>query len=388
MRDTIIIDLPRSFENLFVSKKKRATGFLLHKHIYDLYLGYSMSGIDKTYFSTIIPYQAKQKIEEDLFRTKSSIENREDIVVNLKEKIISFDKQKIIISSPLIIPSGFEFKVKAGTIIDIVNGGKIISYAPLNFIGTKQDPIKIFSSDEKGQGVLVLSGGMQSELKHVFFNHLTNPKHGYWGITGAVTFYESPVNLKNVSIKNNRCEDALNIVRTTFTMKNCTISDTQSDAFDGDFVTGIISTSTFDNLGNDAIDVSGSDLKISNVQISNAGDKGLSAGEDSQITVSNVNISSSEIGVAGKDLSNVTIKDLKIIDTKLGFTAFQKKPEFGPSNITVTGLIMEGVETKYLVESSSSLFIDGGKIKTSKNVKDRMYGVEFGRSSEETRNSQ
>ena len=66
-------------------------------------------------------------------------------------------------------------------------------------------------------------------------------------------------------------------------------------------------------------------------------------------------------------------------------TAFQKKPEFGPSQITVTNVKMENVEMDYLVESTSSLLIDGKKVETSQNVKDRMYGAEFGVSSDETR---
>ena len=105
------------------------------------------------------------------------------------------------------------------------------------------------------------------------------------------------------------------------------------------------------------------------------------------MTIDGVDISNSAIAIAGKDLSIVNAKNLKISKTKLGFTAFQKKPEFGPSKITVHGISMMDIETKYLIESSSSLFVDNIKIETTQNVKDRMYGVEFGRSSAETRNT-
>ncbi|MCK8481786.1 right-handed parallel beta-helix repeat-containing protein [Psychroserpens algicola] len=386
--DTIIFNLPRSFENLFVSKKKKITGFVLHKHIYDIFVSYSLLGLEQNKLASIIPYQEKEYIEKDLFRDKTFINNHKDLVINNKENIISFKKDSVTISAPLVIPKGYVFQVKAGTKIDIVNGGKIVSYSPLKLRGNKEKLIEFYSSDKKGQGILILSEGLESNLTYVEFNNLTHPKHGNWSVTGAVTFYESPVKLEHVSVKNNTCEDALNIVRTSFTMKNCLISGTQSDAFDGDFVKGTISDCKFNNLGNDAIDVSGSDLIIEKVIISNAGDKGLSAGEDSKMQVNDVQISKSEIGIAGKDLSIVKGENLTIIDTKLGFTAFQKKPEFGPSNITVTGVTMNGVEMKYLIESSSTLLVDGEKIETTQNVKDRMYGVEFGRSSAETRNSQ
>ena len=106
------------------------------------------------------------------------------------------------------------------------------------------------------------------------------------------------------------------------------------------------------------------------------------------MTVNNVKITNSEIGVAGKDLSTVNAKNLEIRNTKLAFTAFQKKPEFGPSNIVVNSVVLDGVETKYLIENTSSMKVDGVIVETAQNVKDRMYGVEFGVSSDETRNRQ
>ncbi len=387
-KDTLAFDLPRSFENLFVTKKKKETGFVFHKHVFDIFLSYNINGLANIQYATIIPFQPKEQVKEDLFRKEIDYNNHDFLQINEKEKIITFNKDSVILSSPLVVAKGYRFVLAPGTNIDIVNGGKIISHSPLYFNGTKTKPITIGSSDKKGQGVIVFSDQIESKLKHVHFDHLTNPKHGNWSVTGAVTFYESSVQLDNVSIKNNRCEDALNIVRTNFIMKNCVISGTQSDAFDGDFVNGTVLDSQFKNLGNDAIDVSGSTIFIKNVVISNAGDKGLSAGEDSKMIVNNVEILDSEIAVAGKDLSIVNVNKLNIANTKLGFTAFQKKPEFGPSNITVKGINMEGIETKYLIESSSSLIVDGEKIETSQNVKDRMYGVEFGVSSDETRNSQ
>lgn len=387
-KDTIEINLPRSFENLFVSKKNRQTGFILYKHIYELYLSYSVLDFDNIYFASIIPYLKQEEVPEDLFRIPSTIETRNDVVIYKKKNIITFKSKEITITTPLIIPKNYKFVLVEGTTIDILEGGKIISHSPISFNGTKQNPIIIKSSDKKGQGILVLSKGQPNVVNYTTFDYLTNLDHGFWNVSGAVSFYESPVILNYVTISNNRCEDALNIIRTNFEMNNCTLLNTQSDAFDGDFVKGTIKYSKFINLGNDAIDVSGSDLEIVGVQISQAGDKGLSAGENSKMTIKNVSISKSEIAVAGKDLSIVDINKIIIENSKLAFTAFQKKSEYGPSNITATEVDLRNVEINYLIENTSNLLIDGKKIESSQNVKDRMYGVEFGISSDETRNKQ
>jgi hypothetical protein len=386
-KDTLTINLPRSFENLFVSKKKKIVGFVLPKHIYELSIQYRIAGLNRASAAPIIPYQKEGKAQDDLFRTAGFINNHKSIIVDEAKREISFSKDSVVISSPLVIDKGYTFKLNPGAVVNIVDDGKIISHSPLNFVGTRNKPITVYSLDSKGEGLLVLSRHKKSILKHVIFDNLRNPTQGNWGVTGSVTFYESPADLQHVVIKNNKCEDALNIVRTNFTMNQVAISNTQSDAFDGDFVNGSILNCQFNNLGNDAIDVSGSDLLIRNVVIANAGDKGLSAGENSKMKINGVQISDSAIAVAGKDLSIVNAKNLKISNTQLGFTAFQKKPEFGPSKITVNGISMSNIETNYLIESSSSLFIDNKEIETTQNVKDRMYGVEFGRSSAETRNT-
>lgn len=376
----IDIPLPRSFENLFVHKKSKTTGFKLSKDIYDLKVVFSFIGLDSIHRVSIAPYIASEVKKDDLFRTSPTIKLNKNLVIDQKKKEITF-LDSIIIDTPLIIPPGYILKAKSGTKINILDGGKIISNSPLKFIGTKKSPVEIYSSDKKGQGILVLADKRNSYLKYVSIKHLTNPSHGNWTVTGAITFYESPVKLEYVSISNNRSEDALNIVRTNFFMSYCTLKNTKSDAFDGDFVEGIVKDSNFINLGNDAIDVSGSDIKITNVTINKAGDKGLSAGENSKMTINNVTINNSEIGLAGKDLSIVEGKNLTIRNNKLAFTAFKKKPEFGPSHIKLTKVKLDSVETIHLIENKSSLHFNGKEATTLKNVKSKMYGVEFGKSS-------
>ena len=69
---------------------------------------------------------------------------------------------------------------------------------------------------------------------------------------------------------------------------NTTFSSAKSDAIDSDYSTGNIKNSKFINIDGDAIDTSGSNVEIFGVKILNIGDKGISAGEESIVTVSNI----------------------------------------------------------------------------------------------------
>lgn len=383
----MVFDLPDSFDNLFVQKKKKTTGFIFEKDIFDLFVGYSIVGTGQIKYNHITPFSDFDERAEadDIFRKESDLSQFDFIYVDDVKKEIGFASDSIVLNKPLLFPEGYLVKAQEGLKINILAGGKIISKSPLLFAGSANTPIEIQSSDGKGQGIFVVGAKGTSELSHVNFNNLTNQMHGLWDLTGAVVFYESPVNLDYVRIENNSCEDGLNIIRTHFTLSNSTIRNTQSDAFDGDFVQGTVSNCTFENLGNDAIDVSGSTLKLIDLKIIGAGDKALSAGEDSKMTGTGIRIDSSEIAVAGKDLSVVYLDGLEISNSKLGFTAFQKKPEFGSSDIEAKNVLLTQVETHHLIENRSSLLLNGELSATIDQVKEQMYGVEFGVDSKETR---
>ncbi len=327
----------------------------------------------------------------DLIRTKANAASFQFIRINERAKTISMLPGSHSLNRNLVIPKGYKFIVVEGTKIDLLNKAKILSYSPVEFLGSPEKPVIVESTDGSGQGLLVISAAHPSSedstkeetysswLENVIFRGLSNPEQAEWSVTGSVTFFESPVMISNVLFESNKCEDALNIVRSNFVVKNSEFSDTFSDAFDGDFVKGKIMNSRFLNSGNDAIDISGSSIRVSEVEIIRAGDKGLSAGENSFMKVNDIIIKDVELAVASKDMSETEIDNITIENTKVAFTAYQKKPEFGPGFITVHGLKMSKVDKKYLIEDSSAVTVNGKTVKSKEaKVKDKLYGAMYG----------
>jgi len=204
-----------------------------------------------------------------------------------------------------------------------------------------------------------MCSGSGSVLRHVIFQDLSNPSCGGWSLTGAVTFYESPVDIKYCRFLDSKAEDALNIIRSDFEINRSFFSGALFDAFDADFCEGMVTDSFFTGCGNDAVDVSGSVVELRNVSVDGAGDKGLSVGEKSKMMVRNMEIRNAGIAVASKDLSEICGSNFVISNCNTGFALYQKKTEFGPATINISGVAMNEVNMPYMIKDGSELKIDG-----------------------------
>jgi hypothetical protein len=308
----------------------------------------------------VIPFK---KMDEDVFGS-TTIRTTDNMAsfdfIGEDRASIFFNGEKVRIDEPLFIPQGKTLHISAGQQIDLVKQAFIVSRAPVIFEGTELQPVRIFSSDGSGRGLLVLQAQERSILTHTIFDGLDTPRSGFWELTGAVTFYESDVDISNGTFINNASEDGLNIIRSDFTIANSYFSNTASDAFDADFCTGVISGSTFENTVNDAIDVSGSAITVRDTNCRENGDKGISAGENSQVNLQSVFIDQAVVGIASKDLSTVTGDDVNISNTRIALTLYVKKTEFGPAEMTLENLSISGnIDLEYLIQPGSTLVIDG-----------------------------
>jgi hypothetical protein len=282
----------------------------------------------------------------------------------------------------MIIPAGYRLVAAPGTRLDLVKGAAIVSRSPLDWQGTDDDPVIVESSDGSGQGVAVLQAGEPSVLRHVHFRGLANPEVAGWELTGAVSFYESPVEITRTTFQANRSEDALHVMRTRFSLDSVTFLDTSADAFDVDFGTGSVLRSRFINCGNDGVDASGSVLTLEDVEVQTAGDKGVSAGEVTTLEGRRLRIHGAAIGIAAKDKSVIRLADVQLDGGQVGITAYRKKSEYGPAEIRINGLNMRGQAVPYMIERFSSLTVDGRAVPADRfMVADSLYGAVYGKAS-------
>ncbi len=273
-----------------------------------------------------------------------------------KNKVVF--KGDLIIDKLVLIPDSYEVMVMPGTTIEFKEGGGLIATNSFFALGTAAQPIHVFCSDSSSNGITVLNGD-EAILEYVTIDGLSNLDYDNWKLTGALTIYETKTEMSNCTILNNNCEDALNIIRSNFNINDLYISDTYSDGFDADFCSGVVNNSKFERTGNDCIDFSGSTVLLKDITIIASGDKGVSGGEASTLTLENISIKGAVTGVAAKDGTSIKGKEIHIYDTEYGCAAFRKKAEYAGASIELDKSEISQTGKDVLVELGSVIVLNG-----------------------------
>jgi len=340
----------------------------------DLKVNYKLFGSSVLRSENIFPwpYISVESLAEDFIRQEPNMEEFDFLIVDDDQARIMVKPGNWEINSNIIIPSGFTVYCSEATELDLKNNAMILSYSPLEFYGSDDSPIVITSSDSSGQGITVLNTGKWSTLENVVFKNLSAPSQGRWQLTGAVTFYESPVKINRSQFTDNIIgDDMVNIIRSDFSITSSLFERSSYDALDIDFCNGTIHDTVFIDSGNDAVDFSGSVVNISGITVKGIGDKGISVGENSQVTIEDAILENCYLGVASKDMSLVSIENATIKSCEIGLAVYQKKPEFGPSAMEISSYTMTDVINPYYCEESSTLIDILGK----SNFETRMQNV-------------
>jgi hypothetical protein len=317
---------------------------------------FTVPGLDSIWSAPLFPWQSPGTFTPalDLF---ASGKPETQGIAQVRGDTVYFPRGKFKTAGDILIPEGYLVLMEQGFKLDLVKGAKFISKSQILAFGTEEDPILIESSDHTAQGFTVLEAPKKTKLRHVIFSHLGTLHYKGWGLTGAVTFYETEVGLDNCAFLHNHCEDALNIIRSVFVLHECEIGFTQFDGFDSDFCRGKVEHSVFHDLGNDGMDFSGSQVTIVDCDVIHPTDKGASVGEESEAEFTDLRVTGGNIGLASKDLSKVLVNSIRLDSVKVGFAAYRKKPEYGPASIDVRAYEVGTVDQLFSIEPGSELLL-------------------------------
>ncbi len=277
-----------------------------------------------------------------------------------------------LVKGKMIIPQDYHFKIMANTELQFERNGSLVIFGSSSFLGSTEKPVILKGiDDETWQDLVVFMADERSQWSYVNVLNTTGVHFPLWNLTGGVTFYKSNVDIEHSLFSGNRAEDAINIVHSDFTFNKVNIINTVSDGFDGDFVTGSIVGGVFQDIGHqgggDGVDVSGSNVSLTEAVFDHIDDKAISVGENSTMNISDCKIKDVSIGAASKDKSSLTILNTQITRaSKAALMAYVKKPEYGSAFLTASGVSITESNEFVIALDGSYLELNGIPTKTSR----------------------
>ena len=278
------------------------------------------------------------------------------------------------VTGDLILPVNMNLLVLSGTTLRFGAGNILYGNGTVDFLGESGATILITAQDDGWGGMVVSNVPGDSHWKYATVEKTTGIDRSGWTLTGGITFYKSNIQLNHVLIGNNETEDAINVIHGNFQFEDSVFANTSADAFDSDFSDGTIVNCVFKDIIGDAIDTSGTKLTVRDSRMDRVTDKAVSAGEDSDVSLTNLFINEVGIGVASKDLSKVTLSKAEIRKARFSaLAAYMKKPVYGPGWLEANEVTILETEKDAVAQEGSTIILNGHPVETVDLDVDRLY---------------
>ncbi len=283
--------------------------------------------------------------------------------ITIHEQTIRIQRGNHELDNSLIIPNGYKVKMEAGCVLKLTNNASIISYSPIFALGTSDLPIHIYAKEGRGQGVAVIGTSGKSEFRHVVFQGLKSVRQGGQFFDGAVNFYEADVAFNYCSFKDLFTKDGLSMVRSKMTMRNSNFATCSGDAIDADYSTSTLVDNQFDQIGKDAIEVSGGKLTLMNNTVQKCMNAAITANQKAIVRGMGIQqIINSKKGVQALDNSVVSIENIELTNVDQGFLVFKKDPSYEPGKLTIVQHKSTDVRKLYALEKGGILSLNGKNV--------------------------
>ena len=175
------------------------------------------------------------------------------------------------------------------------------------------------------------------------------------GLTGCLSLINLEV--KNISIyaKESSCEDTINFVNVKGTVNEIDVENSFSDGLDIDFSKMEINNIRINSSRNDCVDFSAGEYIINLLDVKNCGDKALSVGEKSFLSLKRIIAENGDIGVASKDSSIVKLDDVNLKNFKTCVAAYKKKQEFNGGYLEINNMNCENYYKEVNIDVNSKI---------------------------------
>lgn len=295
------------------------------------------------------PNQVPQLVVGEVSAHPWSLDPPEAQLLRLGPGEVDIPKTKIYLENQQV-------EIAAGTHFRMGAGASLIFRAPVRFNGSRVSPITIDGAGDERWGGIAIQGPRTrgSILQHVIATHGSRPSGQRIPYPGMINIHDTAdIRVSNCRFSDNKVSD--DMVHVAYVKKllveDCVIEDGNSDAWDLEFVDAKLRRLRVRRVGDDAVDLMGADVVLSDSVINWCQGNGISSGEQSRVTVRNTLVADCRVGVLVKNASKAELFSTLLYRNQVGVRVYQREVRFeGDSHVEADVLFI--VDSKRAVKRS------------------------------------
>ena len=257
-----------------------------------------------------------------------------------------------------------EIEIQPGARLYFCDECEMIVNGSLNLLGNEGASISLQGINGGWGGIYII--GDRASVSSWSYATVSSTRPltvGEYRRAGGVTFYNSDIQMNNVSFTGSMFDDAVNIVQSSYRIKDMKVEDAYSDGVDFDYSSGELTKVYLAAAGGDGLDFSGGNSAITESYFRDIGDKAISAGEEARAKIKSIHVTNAPIGVASKDGSIVTLQGMHCEGGVVNpLATFSKKSMYESSAKIVADRIRPACERGLIRQMGSQMTLNGAEV--------------------------
>ncbi|HMA92172.1 MAG TPA: right-handed parallel beta-helix repeat-containing protein, partial [Polyangiaceae bacterium] len=247
--------------------------------------------------------------------------------------------------------------IEPGTTIRADKAASIIAYGKVIAEGRPDAKIQFVGRDGHWGGVALQGPGTTgSRFSNVEFLSPTRPEHSFFDFPGALNVHDTrDVRLSAVRFADNeKSDDALHAAYVDgLELSDVTFDNIRADAVDLEHTIAQISRMRVNKAGDDAIDLMGSRVQVTDSLFVKCAGNGLSVGEQSEVSVARSVVARGARAILLKNASQLSVSELLSYGNEAGIRLENESLWYvGSSNLNLSGTHV--VKSKQAFDGSQS----------------------------------
>lgn len=247
--------------------------------------------------------------------------------------------------------------VEPGTRLRMGPDASLVFLGKVKFRGVADAPIALEPATDKPWGGVAIQGEATagSRLRHVLAHGGSEPVYRAVAYPAMLNIHAtSDIDIEDCTFgKHAGKTDLLHAAYVDdLRVTDTRIQDVGGDAIDLEFTNAKLKRLRVINAGDDALDLMGTRVDLNDSLLLGMEGNGVSAGEESAVTIRNSLIADGKIGVQAKNASTITLSGTILLHNDTGVRTYQKTVRYdGESRVSANVLFVVG-STKHAIKRS------------------------------------